>query len=583
MLVIRTGRADETLPTAGVTHLVEHLALPATSRRTLEFQGSVDNILTQFVATGDPAKVGAFLTQTAEQLRSLPRERLESERRILLAEEATQPYSAVRLAYALRFGPAGQGLTGYDEWGLRRLSADDVQAWSNGRFVSGNAALWLTGAPPDELAPVLPDGGAVLAPEPKDLDDLRLPALSREGADGSFLLSLVAERSHAFKLALGVLEHRLRDHLRYRLGLTYGVEVVFMPMTATSVHVAVIADAAGASATRAVQEAREVVADLAANGPTVEELEHEWLEAREQAGDPHDLSSLYYETVQLLLGAPDEPEPERLAAREAVTSHEVAAAMAAAAASMLVIAPLDTPDLDGLAEYPLSSSTRVEGRRYRLRGNPLRREARDVSLTASDEGFTLAAAGGFARTVLYRSAALARRNDDGSRTLVSHDGFFVSVDPADWRDGNRLIAAIDASIDPAIVVAETPALDRMRRRVEELADEYLQHRRWIKDELEALPALLEEGEEPRMLLKGWMGWSFGVVALTDRRVVHVYGHELKADVPLASIQTVVSTGGRQPNLVLDTDSGKVTVGGLEPWRRAGELAERVRTAADAAR
>ena len=40
-----------------MTHLVEHLALPAQSRRRISFNGTVDNVMTAFWASGDEAQV----------------------------------------------------------------------------------------------------------------------------------------------------------------------------------------------------------------------------------------------------------------------------------------------------------------------------------------------------------------------------------------------------------------------------------------------------------------------------------------------------------------------------------------------
>ena len=50
--LFRVGRADELATTSGMTHLVEHLALPAQSRRRIDFNGTVDNIITTFWASG---------------------------------------------------------------------------------------------------------------------------------------------------------------------------------------------------------------------------------------------------------------------------------------------------------------------------------------------------------------------------------------------------------------------------------------------------------------------------------------------------------------------------------------------------
>lgn len=183
------GRADERATTTGLTHLVEHLALPARSRRRIDFNGSVDNILTSFWAAGNGDEAQSFLDTTVRALSALPLERVETERQILLAEEATQWPHVVGLAFALRYGPVGQGLTGYDEYGLRRVSAEAVAAWSAERFTRGNAAVWLTTPEPEGLLLELPAGERRLPPEPKTIGEVvgSLPSLYRQGPPAASL------------------------------------------------------------------------------------------------------------------------------------------------------------------------------------------------------------------------------------------------------------------------------------------------------------------------------------------------------------------------------------------------------------
>ncbi len=85
--------------------------MPARSRRRIDFNGSVDNILTSFWASGSRDEAQAFLETTVRALSALPLGRVETERRILLAEEATQGPHLVGLAFALRYGAVDQGLS----------------------------------------------------------------------------------------------------------------------------------------------------------------------------------------------------------------------------------------------------------------------------------------------------------------------------------------------------------------------------------------------------------------------------------------------------------------------------------------
>ncbi|HWS57892.1 MAG TPA: hypothetical protein VN257_05080, partial [Actinotalea sp.] len=56
-LIFRAGIADETLPTTGWLHLVEHLALHDRQSGALHVNGSVSLLTTQFDLHGPPAAV----------------------------------------------------------------------------------------------------------------------------------------------------------------------------------------------------------------------------------------------------------------------------------------------------------------------------------------------------------------------------------------------------------------------------------------------------------------------------------------------------------------------------------------------
>jgi predicted Zn-dependent peptidase len=51
-IVFRVGRADESLTTGGITHLVEHLAMPTTEISGVDLNGVVTATETMFWASG---------------------------------------------------------------------------------------------------------------------------------------------------------------------------------------------------------------------------------------------------------------------------------------------------------------------------------------------------------------------------------------------------------------------------------------------------------------------------------------------------------------------------------------------------
>src|SRR5688572_14080406 len=61
MLLFRVGQADEILPEAGISHLVEHLAFSTLDDLDHAHNGFVDHDRTAFWAAGEPDEVVAFL------------------------------------------------------------------------------------------------------------------------------------------------------------------------------------------------------------------------------------------------------------------------------------------------------------------------------------------------------------------------------------------------------------------------------------------------------------------------------------------------------------------------------------------
>jgi len=517
-LLFRVGRADESAPTCGITHLVEHLALPVTGRRALDWNGSVDNIVTSFWASGDADLVLPFLAETAERIGALPLERLETERNVLLAEEAIQGPNPVRLAFALRFGPHGHGLTGYDEYGLRALSADHLDGWARTRFVSGNAAIWLTGAPED-LGVDLGAGTASPTPEPRQLDGLSLPAFYPEGPFGGVAFSLLARRSSAFAAVVSILEHRVQQRIRYELGLSYAPAAEFMPLTDELVHVVVAIDTMEANSSRVVEETLAVLDTLAAEGPTEQELDDERRFADRTMSDPTAIpSQLFYASAQHLLGAEFVQPAELARIRKELTRDEIASALAEALATLLVIAPPETARPARLAEYPLSSTAALGGRVYPSRGLG-RRTSRLPQLVVGDEGVTIRISETRQVTARFDDCVLALRYPDASRTLLTSDGFFVDVEPSVWRKGREAVRAIDAALPPGLIVRMEPELTTRVDAVQELADASFKRRLLVDDELELLLERLEEGETPIAFLSTTRGVRAGLLVATDRRLI----------------------------------------------------------------
>jgi zinc protease len=554
-LAFRVGRADERLPYAGVTHLLEHLAMPTDDIRGVEADASVGATWTLFWAQGPPDAVVAHLNEVARNLAQPPLERLETERRILLTEAAGRGGPVgLRLAYMLRFGARGYGLVGHDEPGLHRLTANDVSAWAAARFTRGNTALWLT-RPPAGLQLPLPEGDRHPAVPPEPIDYLRFPCVYRGATDG-VLLSMVVQRRPELWLALNVAGRRLRRSLRYEAGLSYSVDLAYEPLTADTTHVSIAADALDENVMDVRDRLLSVLRELAADGPTDEELSREREEVAREFADPHAaLARLYSAGTAELLSGPQLTPADLLDEFEQTTPASTAGALAAALDSALLVAQADDGVPDGFEPYSVKSPRPLGGRRHSLRGLRLRRSPDMPSLVAGSEGVALEARD-YRAAVRFDECEVVLR-DGPDRMLWSSDGFLVEVVVAAWRGGNDVVALIDKHVPDELHVA----LDREHgERVAAVGTAAAGFKRtWMtSDELDALPHVLRSGEEPRLIVRADKGWRTGVLAITDRRALFLNYANVLVDVPLSSIRTVRSGAGKKLTIETDTDSFTLT-------------------------
>ena len=225
--------------------------------------------------------------------------------------------------------------------------------------------------------------------------------------------SLLARRSDAFAAAISTLDHRVRERIRYDLGLSYSPTAEFLPLTDELVHVVVVVDTMAANADRVVEETLEVLDVLAADGPNEEELDDERRFAERSLRDPLEIvGHLSYSTIQHLLGASFLQPAELARSRAELAAGDVAAALREALGSLLVIAPPETARPGRLTPYPLRSSRAVSGRVHRPRG--LGRPGRLPQLVVGPEGVTLRAEPERYVTALFETCRLAMRYPDGS-------------------------------------------------------------------------------------------------------------------------------------------------------------------------
>ena len=453
-LMFRVGRADEPAHQGGITHLVEHLALAPLAQQDYPHNGFVSPLRTVFHATGTDAQLVAFVASVTASLRALPLDRILMERRILGQEASARGPAPPGMLRWFRYGFAGQGLLGADELGLGWLGPEPVAAWARTWFTRGNAAMWWSGVPPDDLRIDLPDGESRAVHPSTTVPSVTFPSRMDVGG-GGVSAGFIGTRTSATRIMQDVLVRRLRQDLRFERGLIYDVGMDYEPLDERHAHASVGMDCPREGAVEVASTVLRVLTDLREHGATDEEIAREaasFAEGAAQTGGR--LGMLDGNTHDALLGHARETPVEIVAEYRAVTPDATRTAAAAALDTLLVLAPPGPYDDGALAPYPGASDHVVPGRTIKPTGWPVGPRARKDRLVAGPTGVSWIAPNGMANTVHYEDCVAVRHWEGTTRELWSADGFRVIVNPADWRGGAAVVAEVDAAVSPDVVACD---------------------------------------------------------------------------------------------------------------------------------
>ncbi|MGW7139616.1 M16 family metallopeptidase [Streptomyces xanthophaeus] len=448
-LLFRVGRADETLATSGITHLVEHLALHRHGLSDLHYNGSTSAAHTHFHVTGTPADVVEYLNGVCAALRDLPMDRLETEKEILRTEAAGRGRGPGHGMALWRYGSRSYGLTDYAEAGLHRITAHNVRDWAGTWFTAENAVLWITSDTlPEGLDLTLPTGTWHPAPEATSA----LPATPAyfQGDEGGLVLTSVLPRSTEAGLLTEVLGKELFRALRQKGGYSYTAAAEYCPRDTASATVIAYADALPEKQDAMVGAFVDVLAKLRAGRIEQADLDSVRTAALAQFDVPElAAAKLPAQAMNLLMRHRDLTVAEARAQIEAVTLADLQRVARELWAGALMQVPRRGVDWAGLTAAPATSPDTVTGRRYTSL------EDRDLALLVAGDGVSLVGPGQQV-TVRYAACSLMYVFPDGARHLVGHDGFTLTVEPTLHGITAAELAPLDAGVPPAAVVRMPP-------------------------------------------------------------------------------------------------------------------------------
>ena len=457
-LVFGVGRYDETLPTAGITHLIEHLTLSGRPKASYEFNAEVSGRFTQFfMESADPADTADFIATVCRGLATDYSEALEREKRILKTEAISRgPAGALGSCLGERYGATGPGLTGYEEYGLDRLGWAEIEAWRRRWFVAGNAVLWIHGTIPRglriELPPYLAPAMTPLCPVA-----LTLPGFVVAGR-GGIGLSLATPRSDPAAVALAILQERLTQVLRHERGLSYGVRGTRDQLDRDLSHAWLVADALPEQTAMVAHSMLATLESLAEGGSTDGEASNYLRHLRSVYESPNGPAMIMHRQAQDILSGQRPRDPaETLQAISEVDNKAVGWAAGQFLGQMIVATPQLVPAIQGrMPRLPLWSAATITG-------TTLRSIDSRSSLTVGDQGVMRTVEAGQHVTVRSGAVAALLRWNDNKRALIGTDGFTLLLDPAEWPDGDTVVRSIETRIDPRLLVSiDSPGPSRSK-------------------------------------------------------------------------------------------------------------------------
>ncbi|MBV7244850.1 pitrilysin family protein [Streptomyces sp. MW-W600-10] len=455
-LYFRVGAADETLATAGLTHLVEHLALHRHGVSDLHYNGSTAATHTHFVVSGTAEEVVAYLNGVCASLRDLPVERLATEREILRTEQAGRSRGPNHQLPLWRYGARGYGLVSYPEYGTLHLTADAVRDWAATWFTRDNAVLWMTGdTVPEGLDLTLPAGRRQPLPAPTSA--LPVTPAYLTGGSGGVVLDGIVRRSTAASLFAEVLSRALFTDLRQKGGYSYTADCGYHPRDNDHATVTAYADALPQKQDAVVGGFIDVLARLRAGTIAQAELDSARAKFLKQYEIP-DLgaAALPSYALNMLTGHENLTPDEHRALLADVTVEDLRDVARELHDSALIQVPGRAVDWAGFSEAPQwsgpSSGPDPAGTVHRSRASDT------VSLAVGPEAVTLVTPHGRI-SVRYDACAAMRVFPDGARHLIGFDAFVVEVEPTLYAKltPDRM-AVIDAAV-PAAAAVPMPERD----------------------------------------------------------------------------------------------------------------------------
>lgn len=452
-LLFRTGRADESLATSGQTHLIEHLTLSKYGELSHRLNGFVGGSLTGFMIVAQPDEVRNFLSDATSDLSSLPADRLESEKQVLAAENASRPFDLAGNLLMWRYGAEGYGLLGLPELGIRRASLEALKERSEQRFAAQNAVLWMSGPPPEGLELNLPHGKKYPPPTLDSMQE-KFPSWFLDNASGGVSVGAIVPRVSASTAVSELASRRLREQLRMTRAISYAPAIYYDHLTSDQAHLVFYADSEK-------EHRKELAGEFSLFFEGFDSVEKHELESVQKEIYENWVGSLAPSHADGLLIEIQRAAMDHLFGREFESKEVLAAELMDVSVDDVIefiqrIKETAMFALPSEAELhacfgekaPESTVPVVEGRKLQSVDAPVER----ARLVHGSDGVSLVFPNAVHHTVRFADLAGALYYEDGGVCLIGNDAVTVMVEPTLWRGGLKVCQQIRAQVPEELVL-----------------------------------------------------------------------------------------------------------------------------------
>jgi hypothetical protein len=463
-LSFRVGRADEPVVDGGMTHLAEHLILTAIDDVFDHANGTTEAYRVTFITRGSPRDVSTFLRDVCRSIETPRLARMHQEAKVLRTEGAGKSGMGLSLRMAwLRTGYQGIGTLGLPEFFLDRLDESRLRAWIEQHLVAANAVIWVAGDLPEDLVVLLPQGSRAAPPTVAFIDGLETPTAMMDEAPG-VAAGFFVERTSATTAGLTGLQRQITRRLRVDSGLGYEIGADYIPVGQTHAFASIWATCLPAASPEVQKNVLEAIDDVAARGPTPDELSRDYQDFLRNLADPRSIPGrLDAHARNVLLGHDSTPESvvSTIDERWRVESDHVASSWKQARDSMILLLPTSGVDPQRpFARYPGPATDGMGANRtYALVSKDkrwFRRNETNIVLSPGSVGVAVDAGRGRRISGLRWTDVVGVIREPGLRSLIGRDGSVLQVFQSDWRDGQSAIRDIDRHVPANLIVEPQP-------------------------------------------------------------------------------------------------------------------------------